>query len=394
MRGARLLLVLVSAAVALVVAEAVAPLVLPRRCGRGNAPLWRPTRDAGWSLMPNAEGDVAVCDATGGEIARHHVVINAGGQRDRPRRRERTPGVPRVLVLGDSFVEALQVDLSDTFTAQLEDRLGIEVLNAGVSGYATDNEVRAFTATGLAYHPDAVLLVFYVGNDVLENGARLYLRDPRGLPAKPWLRSDGVSGRLAACLAVHRAAARVSAAIPAALWRTSRIVRFGAVLGVDEMLAAACAGATGAPRLAGVPELLGVYEPPATPAWAEAWETTEQSLRELARSVQEAGMAFGVALASAAFEYDAAMRVHERMYPATREVAWQWEYPSKRLGAFLDGEAIRWVSLRPAFERHYRETGRPGAYVWDGHWDAEGHAVVADTLAPFVSGLVRDRVPR
>ena len=49
------------------------------------------------------------------------------------------------------------------------------MLNAGVSGYSTDNELRAFLSRGARYAPDAVLLVFHVGNDVLENGARLYL---------------------------------------------------------------------------------------------------------------------------------------------------------------------------------------------------------------------------
>jgi hypothetical protein len=29
-------------------------------------------------------------------------------------------------------------------------------------------------------------------------------------------------------------------------------------------------------------------------------------------------------------------------------------------------------------------------YEWDAHWDAEGHAVVAEALAPFVETLLRD----
>jgi hypothetical protein len=385
-RGARVFLGFVSLTLALAVVELLAPLVLPRRCGRGNPPLWRPTRDTGWSLVPNARGDVAVCDATR-EVARHHVVINAEGQRDRPRRRERTPGVTRVLVLGDSFVEGLQVDLAETFAARLEERLGVEMLNAGVSGDSTDNELRAFTTGGIGYRPDAVLLVLYVGNDVLENGARLYLRDSRGLPAKPWLRSTDASGRLAACLAVHRGAARLIETVPSALWQRSRVIRFGAVLGLNRTLELACAGAADPARLPGIPELLGVYQPPATPAWNEAWTATERALSDLARAVREARMAFGVALAPAGFEYDPSLRLHERIYPATRDVAWRYDYPYERLGAFLDREAIRWVTLRPALERHYRGTGRSGCYVWDGHWTPEGHAVVAEALAPFVTDL-------
>jgi hypothetical protein len=37
---------------------------------------------------------------------------------------------------------------------------------------------------------------------------------------------------------------------------------------------------------------------------------------------------------------------------------------------------------------HYVATGRSGSYQWDGHWDADGHAVVATALEPFVARLL------
>jgi hypothetical protein len=371
---------------ALAALELLAPHLVRQRCGGGAAPFWRPSRSVGWALVPNARGESIVCEGQV-ETVRRTVAINAHGQRDRPRTWART-GRPRVLVLGDSFVEALQVDLEDTFVAQLEDRLDIEALNAGVSGYSTDNELRAFETTGRRYAPDAVLVVLHVGNDVLENGARLYLKSDRGLPPKAWLRARDADTLLAGCLAAHRLAGHAAATTPSWLWAHSRVVRFVLVRGTSAALAAACGAALGPSVLAGVPELLGVYGAPPTPAWAEGWETTEELLAELAGRVRDTGAAFGVALGPAGFEYDPRLRVHEALYPATRAVTWDFDYPYRRFAEMLDRHQIAWTSLRAPLEEHHRATGQSGCYAWDGHWTAEGHRVVAAALEPFVRRLL------
>src|SRR5262249_28752753 len=148
-------------AIAFLVVEAALALRVAPHCG-GTPPFWRPDRDVGWALVPGIRREAAVCRGTE-TVARYVVEVNALGQRDRPRTYARTPGRRRVLVLGDSFVEAMQVEFGETFAARLEERLGIEMLNAGVSGYSTDNEVRAFATRGGRYAADAVLLLVHVG---------------------------------------------------------------------------------------------------------------------------------------------------------------------------------------------------------------------------------------
>jgi len=359
----------------------------PPTCRGGRVPFWRPVASAGWALRAGATGEALVCRAET-ELARHAVAINALGQRDRPRTLARGT-TPRVLVLGDSFVEGLQVDLDDTFPARLERNLGVEVLNAGVSGYATDNELRAFARRLYRYRPDAVLLVFYVGNDVLENGARLFLGNPHGLPPKPWLRARDASPALARCLAVHRGAAHVADVLPDVVWSRSRVLRFATSDAVQRALGAACAGAAGPALVDGAPELLGVYGAPATIGWREAWDETERLLLHLAGRVRRSGMRFGVALAPAALEYDPAERWLEAAYPALRGRTWDWDYPYGRLQPLLRAHDVPVVSLAPALRDAFARTGRCGCWDWDGHWDAEGHATVAAALEPLVRTLVR-----
>lgn len=70
------------------------------------------------------------------------ITINANGDRDRPRALDKPPGCRRIAVLGDSYVEAEQVELESMATQVLERRLqahtpssAVEVLNFGVSSY-------------------------------------------------------------------------------------------------------------------------------------------------------------------------------------------------------------------------------------------------------------------
>jgi hypothetical protein len=367
--------------------ELLGPRVVQQTaCGPEQAPLWRPDARVGWALIPGAEREAVVCDG-GREVARHHVRINAAGYRDRERSYAQAGSTPRVVVLGDSFTEALQVSLPETFAQRLEAALGTEVLNLGVSGYSTDNELRLFRTRAAGYRPTIVLLIFFVGNDVLENGAMLYLKNPHGLPPKPWLETSGASPGLAWCLAVHRAAAHVADRTPTALWESSRVVRFGLATGVDWALGRLCEVATGPSLDPGVPELLGVYGPPATPAWEEGWKTTGALLPELRDAVHDAGATLAVALAPAGYEYAPELRRLEGLVPPSRRRDLDYAYPYRRLGALLDAAQVPWLSLEPALHAYYAATGHSGCYEWDGHWTAEGHATVAAALEPFVRSL-------
>ena len=89
-------------------------------------------------------------------------------------------GEYRILVTGDSFTFAEQVNQQETFTQRLEDRLNAEsagptyrVLNAGSNGWATANEAVYLTKEGVRFHPDVVVVALYLGNDVSDNYRRV-----------------------------------------------------------------------------------------------------------------------------------------------------------------------------------------------------------------------------
>lgn len=80
---------------------------------------------------------------------------------------ERTPGRGRVAVLGDSLVWGFGVPQGETLCDALAAlRPGLEVLNFGVAGFGAAQELMLLDAEVLAYHPDRVVLVFTLANDV------------------------------------------------------------------------------------------------------------------------------------------------------------------------------------------------------------------------------------
>lgn len=71
-------------------------------------------------------------------------------------------GVYRILLLGDSYAEGLRVPLEQTFGKTLEAALNasapagqrFEVINAGISGWGTDQQLLWLRSEGAKYQPD------------------------------------------------------------------------------------------------------------------------------------------------------------------------------------------------------------------------------------------------
>jgi hypothetical protein len=127
--------------------------------------------------------------------ARHRLkdewmTINSLGYRGREHAAEKAAGHTRVVVLGDSIAFGYGVADERTFSAVLE-RLDprLEVLNLGVQGYGTDQELIKLESEGLACHPDVVILDVCLANDFLDNARSVNFGYP-----KPYFRWE--SGRL------------------------------------------------------------------------------------------------------------------------------------------------------------------------------------------------------
>ncbi len=98
-----------------------------------------------------------------------YLSYNNHGFRPPDRSFEKPSDQRRIVVLGDSFVDGAEVGDDEVFTWKLNERLdGFEVINLGVYGYSTSQELVMLQKYGLKYDPDMVLLVTlpndFVGN--------------------------------------------------------------------------------------------------------------------------------------------------------------------------------------------------------------------------------------
>lgn len=129
-----------------------------------------------------ARGIVLVDAETGDTLGRPsepdfvvRYAFNEFGCRDRDYPHQAAPGTVRILGLGDSFMMGVGVHASDVLTARLREVLEAraqargestryEVINCGVSGYATREERLFYEGQLRQYKPDIVLLGM-VNND-------------------------------------------------------------------------------------------------------------------------------------------------------------------------------------------------------------------------------------
>jgi hypothetical protein len=119
----------------------------------------------GWVLPPGSES--YTIDAP--------VRVNSLGLRDDEIPLAKPAGERRILALGDSFTFALGVRFEDLYVQQLEALLAkqhpgerIQVINAGIAGYNTRQELIRLLVQGFALSPDVITIGFYF-NDLVGN---------------------------------------------------------------------------------------------------------------------------------------------------------------------------------------------------------------------------------
>lgn len=104
------------------------------------------------------------------------LTINSKGLRDREHQYRKPVDCSRILVLGDSYAWGYGVADDETFSHRLE-RLYSEknrnrqVINTGVSGWGTDQQLLFLREEGWKYEPDVVVVAFFIGNDIDNNMA-------------------------------------------------------------------------------------------------------------------------------------------------------------------------------------------------------------------------------
>jgi hypothetical protein len=304
------------------------------------------------------------------------VHVNAAGFVDREWG-PRVEGVKRVVVVGDSFVQAAQVPLNEGFGRALDQALGegTEVLSVGVPGAGTGTALGLLDAEVLALEPDLVVLGFLVSNDVLNNHPLLDSK-----PDKPYFRLE--NGALVPWAQVDIGVGTLGQSW---LWQRSHLVR-----AVGRRVLDGRAARAKVEKGEGIPIDLRVHDPAGGPNWDESWVVTGALGQAMADRCAAAGAGFAVLLFPDAVQATAAGRADaNRRWPAL--VGWDVQVATARAGRIFDGVAPV-ADLTPALAS--ASGGDPGSPLYlphDGHWTSRGHAVAAVAAAPYVADWLRSR---
>jgi len=303
---------------------------------------------------------------------RNPIVLNKLGFHDRDYAEARpTPKTYRVMVLGDSYVAAMEVENRQAFHKLLEARLNAEdplgrgsyeVIAFGQGNRAQEAELNWLRTYGPRYKPDLVLLVFFCGNDVMENSPVTY-------------------GKATAFAGFYQ---KVIAPRKIALYNRLFVVRGSRLNGfVAERVATFYAMRmylfhrdVTREQLAG-PDI-EVYRTPPAPEWEDAWRRTAALLGEVRQEAARQGAGYAMMVISGP---QAVAEAGQERLKGSRDSGMDLEQPDRWVAGWCSDNNVASLSLAKAL----READ-PRRVFWryDAHLTPFGHQVAADALYPFL----------
>jgi hypothetical protein len=352
-------------------------------------------RDLGWKLKPGVSGE------WNGEGV-SFVQVNSDGLRDREHTKTKPPNTLRVAVLGDSFTEAIQVPVEQTFWSKLERKLGncgavkgrkkVEVINFGVQGYGTAQELMMLRKKVWDYSPDIVVLAFFIGNDVINNSPQLEYDHYRPFfvyDASGKLVPD-MSFRNLPPIARNERAVSFVDRMPSFLVNNSRILQVIKKVDLDRKKR----------QLSGDFTALSSqnFNPPQDAVWKDAWRVTEGLIVTMRNEVVQKKADFLVVTIGDPMQVLGDVKVRKDLM--TKHNIQDLYYPDRRLEKLGEREGFRVLNLAEQF-KGYTEKYQVCAHGFDnsipcgGHWNELGHRLASILInRNLCENLQQSQVPK
>jgi len=344
----------------------------------------------GIALRPNKEGWYR-------NEGKAYLRINSLGYRDVEHSIEKPLGTFRIAVLGDSFTEARQVALEDTFWSYLGKNLNtcttltgkkIEVLNFGIGGYGTTQELLTLQHHVWQFNPDLVLLAVYTGNDIVNNSKKLshaWGDDLR--PFHVFKNGELVLDNSFRNFGWHT------------LWKKFLLHSIHYLRILEIINRAKHVWKSKLRKKSNVKDAMitevgltpSVSSPPKTPVWKEAWLITEKLFSRIHQDVREHGANFVLTTITNGKQVhpDTAVRekyrtkfgVEDLFYPERRirSIGEKYEFP-----VITMAERLQQVATQEGIFLH----GFNNTTMGKGHWNENAHRLAGEILVKDICAKV------
>ena len=364
-----LILLTGSAVVALVLAEVAVRIAAPQQLILVRPDLWQPNDTVGWVRRANVTTTVNTGERT--------VTIRTDRDGFRVGLEGRREADTEILLLGDSFVEALQVEHEQHVAHLLEQALErdlhkpVVVRNAGVSGWDPNHYYRRGRALLDRDTFDLVIVGLFVGNDAVRT------RVDSIPPRRP---ADRAEFRIPRNLSMREVFGAFVKPLNDALEEHSHlfqllkhrlsILRMRTGLTAQYMAAEYYRSESESPR----------------------WRITAELARDLADAAKRRGAQTVFVLIPESFQVNEELfRSYVRGFKLDT-TALDLEQPNRRLQEELARLGLTVVDALPAFRAAPDRTRLFGAV--DEHFSPAGHARLAGVLAPLAGRFLREREAR
>jgi hypothetical protein len=303
-------------------------------------------------------------------------------------------GVFRILIVGDSFPQGMQVNMQETFPWRLGQNLGqingkqVEVINLSIDAYGTDRELLLYAMLGWQFQPDLVLLSVYPGNDIQDNEINLEALRYGYRIGRPFFTLDN------GALDFHNSVQldpNLYPDSPTFQWLVNlqRAQTFPLLAPTPDHPKVISTD----PYTLEYPVEIGVFLPDDA-QWHNAWDITDALLLQFRDVVKLSGVPFAAFIipdrrAVHRIDWQDTLNQYAGILPDLKIA--NPAAPATRLENFLNENQIPVLNLTPGLlEWVYAHSDGRLYYAGDGHFTPDGHTVTADALAAWLrdSGLL------
>lgn len=334
------------------------------------------SQEYGWVNKPGTSGWYL-------SEGKSYVNINSYGFNDDEPTIIKPEKIYRIAVIGDSYVEALQVSRSSAFWNVLETKLNsncnlldknnIEVIAFGVSAWGPAQELLLLEKLVLNFDPDLVMIMITTTNDIRNSSPVLetYKNRPFILETNNLITWD---------YSLVRAQNNFLKA-NVVLIEDSHIYKWARLLAVSIKNIIY--------QIANTEQIDAYLSPESNQVWADAWKSTFTAMAKMHEKVTERGKPIIFVLGTDSEQLLSKELIHSRDLNKEHRLY----TPNKELIRFFKDEKMLYFDILENLsglnwkeDFRYLHGSPPG---WWGHWNSQGHSIVAKTLLPYVCSVIQ-----